>query len=39
MNKKGLSEKELLDILKVVAFIILIYIMYRAVVAQFGRLG
>ncbi len=36
MNKKGFSNKEFLDFIKIVATLVLIYIVYKAIMAQLG---
>lgn len=36
MNKKGYSDKDFLNIIKTVAGLILLYIVYKAIMSQLG---
>lgn len=36
MNKKGFSDMDLLKVIKVVAAAVLVYLIYKAIMSQFG---
>ncbi len=36
MNKKGFSDVDLLNIIKVVAAVVLFYLIYKTIMSQFG---
>lgn len=37
MNKKGFTEKNFINLVAIVAFLILIYLVYKAIMSQFGK--
>lgn len=36
MNKKGFSNSEFINIIRIVATLVLIYVVYKAIMAQLG---
>ena len=36
MNKRGFSDMDLLNVIKVVAAVVLVYLLYKTIMSQFG---